>query len=225
MLRGLPQAPKPLELGLGACNLRFVACPLELGLGTFNSRFVAWPLELGLGTLNPRLVAWPLELGLETHNPCFVACPLELGLGPSDFGLRVARIAHRWPTAVACCKPWLMCPKRDQVLPKHTNRPIAYGNTVAIENILAVLPSKLPFCAYSISVNEVAVEGDIVPSVGATPLLYGCCLKHVGVPQIQSEGDLLALWQQLQDGTIHHQCVPCGSLSPCIVRYIAAYHF
>ena len=33
-------------------------------------------------------------------------------------------------------------PSRDQVLPKHKHQPIAYGNTITVEDILAVLPSK-----------------------------------------------------------------------------------
>ena len=71
--------------------------------------------------------------------------------------------------------------------------------------MLAVLPSKLPFCAYPICVDEAVVEGDMAPSLvgGASPVLYGFCMEHLGVPDFQSESDLLALRQQLEASTIH----------------------
>ena len=75
--------------------------------------------------------------------------------------------------------------------------------------MLAVLPSKLPFCAYSICVDEVAVEGEIFPSLvsGASPVLYGFCMEHASVLEIKSENDLLALHRQLEAGTIHRGSV------------------
>ena len=124
-----------------------------------------------------------------------------------DFGLLALRIGG--PRLLHIVKHAGCAPSRDQVLPKHKLRPIAYGNTFIVEDILAVLPSKLPFCAYPICIDEVAVEGDIVPSVaaGASPLFYEFCMEHAGVPEIQSEGELLALRQQLEDGTIHRASV------------------
>ena len=103
------------------------------------------------------------------------------------------------------------------MLPKHKHRPIAYGKTITAEDMLAVLPSKLPFCAYSVCVDEVAVEGDIVPSLvgGASPVLYGFCMEHAGVPEIQSGSDLLALQQQLEASTIHRASVCAVWLIVC----------
>ena len=96
-------------------------------------------------------------------------------------------------------------PGRDEVLPKHKHQPIAYWKTITAEDMLAVLPSKLPFCAYSICVDEVAVEGDIVPSLvgGPSPVLYGFCMEHAGVPEIQSGSEWVALRWQPEAGTIH----------------------
>ena len=124
-----------------------------------------------------------------------------------DFGLLTLRIGG--PRLLHAANHAGCAPSRDQVLPKHKHRPIAYGKMITAEDMLAVLPSKLPFCAYSICVDEVAVEGDIVPSLvgGASPVLYGFCMEHAGVLEIQSESDLLALRQQLEAGTIHRASV------------------
>ena len=58
-----------------------------------------------------------------------------------------------------------------------------------------------------------------MPSVaaGASPLLYRLCMEHAGVPEIQGEGDLLALRQHLEDGTIHRASV-------CVVWLIVPMH-
>ena len=42
---------------------------------------------------------------------------------------------------------------------------------------------------------------------GASPLLYEFCMDHGGVLEIQSEGDLLAFRQHVEDGTIQRASV------------------
>ena len=113
------------------------------------------------------------------------------------------------------------------MLPKHKHGSIAYGKTITTEDMLAILPSKLPFCAYSICVDEVAVEGDIVPSLvgGPSPVLYGfawsmqvflkfkvkvICLPFAGSHKLVPSTGC--------------RSVPFGSLSPCIVGYPTVTH-
>ena len=59
-----------------------------------------------------------------------------------DFGLLTLRIGG--PRLLHAANHAGCAPSRDQVLP-HKHRPIAYGKTITAEDMLAVLPSKLPF--------------------------------------------------------------------------------
>ena len=93
----------------------------------------------------------------------------------------------------------------------------------------AVLPSNSPFCAYSICVDEVAVEGDIVPSLvgGASPVLYGDFAWSMQV-FLKFKVKVICLpfagnWRLVPFTGRRYE--PFGSLSPCIVRYSAEYPF
>ena len=134
-----------------------------------------------------------------------------------EFGLLTLSIGG--PRLLHAAKHARCAPSRDQVPRKHKHRPIAYGKTITAEDTLAVLPSKQLFCAYAIRVDEVAVEWDIVPSLvgGASPVLYGFCMEHSGVPEIQSESDSLALRRKLEADTIHRA-------STCAVWLIVPMH-
>ena len=74
-----------------------------------------------------------------------------------DFGLLTLR--NGGPRLLHAAKHVRCAPSRDQVLPKHKHRPIAYGKTITVKDMLPVLPCKLPLCAYSICVDELAAEG------------------------------------------------------------------
>ena len=106
--------------------------------------------------------------GLEMLPRCYRA---KYTQNERDLGLLTLRIGGR--RLLHAANHAECAPSRDQVLPKHKHRPIAYRKMITAKDMLAILPSKLPFCAYSICVDEVAVEGDIVPSLvgGASPVL------------------------------------------------------
>ena len=124
-----------------------------------------------------------------------------------DFGLLTLRIGGPW--LLHASNHARCAPSRDEVLPMPKHQPIVCGKTIAVEDMLAVLPSKLPFCAYSICVEEVGIDGDIVPSLvgNPSPVLYGFCMEHAGVLEIQSESEWLALRRQLEAGTIRRASV------------------
>ena len=54
-------------------------------------------------------------------------------------------------------------------------------------------------------------------NIDQSRVLYGFCMEHAGVPEIQSESDLLALRRQLEAGTIHRASV-------CAVWFIVPMH-
>ena len=131
-----------------------------------------------------------------------------------DFGSLTFRIGG--PRLLHAANHAGCAPSRDQMLFKHEYQPIAYRKTIRAQEMLAVLPSKLPFCAYSIFVDELAVEGEILPSLvsGASPVLFGFCMQHAHVPEIKSGNDLLALRRQLA-GRYHSPGVGLCRLAHC----------